>query len=129
MDMASQSVWFKVGAVCGAISVLLGAFGAHGLKSKVSSKSVETWNTAAHYQLVHSLVLLMVPMATNPDVSGGLFLAGIVFFSGSLYMLVLTGRGFPFGPMTPIGGLCHYQSLVSVVFAVPLENRITIFIK
>ena len=99
----SQSVWFKVGAVCGALSVLLGAFGAHGLKSRVPAKSVESWNTAAHYQLIHSLVLLVVPLSTNPNTSGSLFTAGIVLFSGSIYMLVLTGRGFPWGPMDSYG--------------------------
>eukprot|EP00959_Pyramimonas_sp_CCMP1952_P469519 9495076-Pyramimonas_sp.AAC.2 len=69
MSFVAQSSWFKVGAVCGALSVLLGAFGAHGLKSRpgMPQKSVDAWNTAAHYQLLHSLVLLVVPLAGQPN--------------------------------------------------------------
>mmetsp|Transcript_17558 Transcript_17558/g.38281 ORF Transcript_17558/g.38281 Transcript_17558/m.38281 type:complete len:120 (-) Transcript_17558:315-674(-) len=114
MFLASQSIWFKVGAICGALSVLLGAFGAHGLKSRVAAKSVDSWNTGAHYQLVHSAVLLLVPFSSSPNLSGSLFTAGIILFSGSIYMLVLTGRGFPWGPMTPIGGLLLTAGWVSL---------------
>ncbi|ETV75498.1 hypothetical protein H257_10327 [Aphanomyces astaci] len=102
---ASSSVWWKVGAVSGAAAVAFGAFGAHALQSRVHDpKRIKTWETAAHYQLVHSVALLAAPFARRPNVVGGLLTAGVVLFSGSLYTLVLTDQP-KFGMITPVGGL------------------------
>ena len=65
---------------------------------------VTTWTTGAHYQLVHSGILLLVPLCKRPKLAGCMLTAGIFLFSGSLYALVLTGNR-AFGPITPIGGL------------------------
>ena len=102
----SQSLWWKVGAVSGGVAILTGAFGAHGLKNKVSNHLLETWKTASSYHLVHSVLMCVaVPLARRPGLSGTLLASGMLLFSGSLYALVLTKQNSFYGPMTPIGGL------------------------
>ena len=89
--IAARSPWWKAGALFGATGVLLGAFGAHGLKSRippVDPKMLAAWNTAAQYQLVHSAALLAAPFARRPGLAGGLLGAGVLLFSGSLYAMV-----------------------------------------
>ncbi len=87
---------------------MLGAFGAHAIKDKVSSADLEIWKTGAHYHLVHSVALLA--LALN-DKKGSyrtvcwLWIIGITIFGGSLYALVGT-QVRVFGAITPIGGLC-----------------------
>jgi uncharacterized membrane protein YgdD (TMEM256/DUF423 family) len=103
--------WFAIGAWLGGLGVALGAFGAHGLKSRVSVEMLAVWETASRYQIVHALALLATASAcerwpgTFSNSAGWLFLAGIAVFSGSLYALALTGVR-AFGAITPIGGLC-----------------------
>ena len=69
-----------------------------------SGPMIQNWNTAAHYQLVHSVVMLAVPFCRKPKLAGGLFVAGTMLFSGSLYAMVLTDVR-KLGAITPIGGL------------------------
>ena len=97
------------GAILAGLSVMLGAFGAHALADRVSLEDIAIWNTAARYQMYHSLALLC--LAVIPHGGGEkwrywaalLFLLGSLVFSGSLYLLVLTGiRGL--GAVTPLGG-------------------------
>mmetsp|Transcript_44667 Transcript_44667/g.109001 ORF Transcript_44667/g.109001 Transcript_44667/m.109001 type:complete len:116 (+) Transcript_44667:52-399(+) len=100
----------KAAAASGALAIALGAFGAHGLKSKVDPAMLKTWETASHYHLAHSAALLA--MATNSSaltkraakVAPPLMVAGICLFSGSLYLMVLTNKK-ALGAITPIGGL------------------------
>ncbi len=96
---------FRIGAVSGAAAVLLGAFGAHALAKYTGQdpKSLKTWETAAHYHLVHSAALL-ASSGHRSKLPAGLFTGGIVLFSGSLYLLVLTQKKW-LGAITPIGGL------------------------
>lgn len=97
-------------AIAGFLGVALGAFGAHGLKAALEAGgSTETWKTAVLYQLVHAVALLA--LTGWRDASGatsgriaGLWVAGIVLFSGSLYWLALGGPRF-LGPVTPLGGV------------------------
>jgi len=102
--------WFIVGAIAGALGVVLGAFGAHGLKARVGPELLEVWETAARYQLVHALALLATAWAAErwpgppAAAAGWLFLVGIVIFSGSLYALVLSGVR-AWGAVTPLGGV------------------------
>ena len=103
--------WFAIGAWLGAAGVGLGAFGAHGLKARVSAEMIAVWETAAKYHLIHALALLATGWAcerwpgTWTSGAGWLFLAGIAIFSGSLYALARSGaRGL--GAITPLGGLC-----------------------
>ncbi|TGZ85047.1 DUF423-domain-containing protein [Ascodesmis nigricans] len=102
-------VFWTLGCLYGASSVALGAFGAHGLKKIISDPAkIRTWETAAHYQLIHSgALLLAVTAAPNNRPAQILFTVGMTLFSGSIYALVLDPQRFKFlGPVTPLGGLC-----------------------
>ncbi|KAF2869607.1 hypothetical protein BDV95DRAFT_523367, partial [Massariosphaeria phaeospora] len=103
--------FFALGCLSGATSVALGAFGAHGLKKHISDPAkLANWNTAAQYQLIHSLALsFAATLHPTPTLALSLFSAGITLFSGSLYVLVLDAQkrwGWVAGPATPVGGLC-----------------------
>ena len=98
-------------AMNGFLAVALGAFGSHGPGAGLGADLAATYQTAVQYHFYHSLALLGVallsaqfPAAALPKASGCLFLGGIVLFSGSLYLLTLTGIPW-FGAITPIGGL------------------------
>lgn len=97
------------GALNGALAVTLGAFGAHGLRERVSEQMLTTWETAAQYHFFHALALLIVGMLahqlneTTLLVPGWILLAGVTVFSGSLYLLVLTDQRW-LGAITPLGG-------------------------
>lgn len=97
-------------AVFGLTGVALGAFAAHGLKQRLSPAYLDIFQTGVHYQQIHALALLgvalLIPRAPSPLLiwSGGLFGLGILLFSGSLYLLTLTGVG-KLGIVTPLGGL------------------------
>lgn len=101
-------------ALAGFSGVALGAFGAHGLKSVLSAKMMNVWQTAVQYHLVHSVALLALTVGLmvlpNNETkiwlqrSALLMLAGLLLFSGSLYALALTDIR-PLGMMTPIGGI------------------------
>jgi uncharacterized membrane protein YgdD (TMEM256/DUF423 family) len=98
--------WLSVAAVNGALAVIAGAFAAHGLKGTLSPEMLETFKTGASYQLSHALAIGLASLV--PGARAGraawLFVIGIVLFSGSLYVLALTGvRGF--GIVTPFGGV------------------------
>jgi len=98
-----------LGALFAFLAVAIGAFGAHGLKAR-SAADLATFETGARYQMYHALALFVAAWAAarwpGPwvNVAGWLFVAGIVVFSGSLYMLVLSGQRW-LGAITPIGGL------------------------
>lgn len=99
-------------SINGALAVMLGAFGAHGLKDKVSENLLSAWQTGIQYHFIHVLALLglgimMMRLTTiSPllNVSAYLWMAGIILFSGSLYGLTLGGPNW-LGPITPLGGL------------------------
>ncbi|KAL2146403.1 hypothetical protein VTI28DRAFT_4156 [Corynascus sepedonium] len=115
-DTMSSTLLWKTGAVFGAAAVGLGAFGAHGLKKRISDPTkLANWSTAAQYQLVHSVALLV---ASNNPVAGALFTAGMTMFSGSLYALTLDTERFRFmGPVTPLGGLCLIGGWLALAFS------------
>lgn len=103
--------WLAVGSVLGGLGVALGAFGAHALRARVPAERLAVWQTATEYHLVHALALVAVglllrgaPSAAGAQAAGVSFSAGIVLFSGSLYLLVLTGQRW-LGAITPLGGL------------------------
>ena len=115
--MARQ--WFVLGGALGALGVALGAFGAHGLKSRVAPEMVAIWETAAKYHLIHALALLATAWACDrwpgawTSAAGWLFAAGIAIFSGSLYALVLTGAR-ALGAVTPLGGVAFIAGWISL---------------
>ncbi len=103
--------WLRTGSIIMFLGVALGAFGAHGLKGKISDEMMQNWHTAVEYHFVHGLGLLVVGWLSTlkPDVAmiravGWMFVVGIVLFSGSLYLMALTGER-KLGMITPFGGL------------------------
>jgi len=110
--------WIVAAALFGLTAVAAGAFGAHGLRARVSPEQVASWQTGAHYQLLHSVVLLALALygaggrPTGP--SPWLFAAGTTLFSGSIYALVL-GAPRWLGPVTPLGGLLLMAGWLSLL--------------
>ena len=101
-----------VGALAAFIGVALGAFGAHGLRSRVSSEMLAVFETGVRYHMYHAFAILIVALALARidgwliRAAGWLFTVGIVIFSGSLYALALSGATI-LGAVTPIGGLAY----------------------
>lgn len=93
------------GALLAAIGVLAGAFGAHALKTLVSPGDLLIWETAVRYQLFHALALLILGLQQRPQLllAGLVILPGVLVFSGSLYLLVLSDTRW-LGAVTPLGG-------------------------
>lgn len=105
-------VFIALASLSGFIAVALGAFGAHGLKNRLPADLMTVWQTAVQYQFWHTLALLGIGILlsqSRPEptkwltASGWLFAVGILVFSGSLYLLCLTGQRW-LGAITPIGG-------------------------
>jgi uncharacterized membrane protein YgdD (TMEM256/DUF423 family) len=97
----------RIAAILGFLGVALGAFGAHGLRNRVGPEMLEIWKTGVLYHLAHALALLAVaalgPRVGWPRAVAGLFVGGVLIFSGTLYAMVITGN-FWLGRITPIGG-------------------------
>ena len=106
----NKILWLRLIAISGALSVTFGAFGAHGLEDRLSASYLDTFNTAVRYQFLHTLALLgiiclpdhLVKLRTLHWVVIS-FTVGVLFFSGSLYLLVLFDIP-SLGMITPIGG-------------------------
>ena len=101
-----RSPQLLIAALTGASAVALGAFGAHALKDTLAVHgTTATWQTASLYHLVHAPVLLLLALHNpTPKRTLILFLAGLILFSGSLYLLCLT-HVKPLGAITPVGGI------------------------
>jgi len=119
-----QKFILVVGAVSCALTVAIGAFGAHALKSLLeANQRVETFNTAVQYQMFHSLALLIIGilMLNYPQkllsYAGWSHIAGVLLFSGSLYMLCLSGNT-KWGAVTPIGGVFFIVGWILLMMAV-----------
>lgn len=105
-------IFLTIAPVLAGLSVALGAFGAHALKERLSSRALEIFETGARYQMYHALALLLVAVLlqqleagqTLLTVAGSAFLVGIMLFCGSLYALSLTGIKW-LGAVAPLGGL------------------------
>ena len=104
------------------LGVAIGAFGAHGLKNVLSDPAKITFETAVRYQLIHGLALFIIGwlISRNPSslltASGWLFVTGIFLFSGSLYILCLSGVK-AWGAVTPLGGVCFLAGWLLLFFA------------
>jgi uncharacterized membrane protein YgdD (TMEM256/DUF423 family) len=114
--------WIVIGAVSAAIAVAAGAFGAHGLRARVGPDLLAVWETAARYHLVHALALVAVGQAAQAwrspalRAAGALFVLGTLLFSGSLYVLVLTGVR-ALGAITPVGGVAFIGAWLCLAWA------------
>jgi uncharacterized membrane protein YgdD (TMEM256/DUF423 family) len=108
-----------IAAIMGALSVALGAFGAHGLKAVLSPELLETYKTGILYHLIHSVVLLTLSINTkdNLKTSFYFFLVGIILFSFSLYIYALTGIT-AFAMITPIGGIALILGWLMIIVSI-----------
>jgi uncharacterized membrane protein YgdD (TMEM256/DUF423 family) len=110
--------WILVASFYGATAVILGAFGAHALKARLAPEQLASWQTAVQYHLVHALALLALALfaahsGRQVALPAWFFSLGIALFSGSIYLLVLTGQRW-LGPVTPLGGLCLIAGWISL---------------
>jgi uncharacterized membrane protein YgdD (TMEM256/DUF423 family) len=119
-------------SLLGMLAVVLGAFGAHGVKPKISLEEMQTWQTAVDYHFYHVFALLFLSTFSRVrsrliNISYWFFTVGIVLFSGSLYILAakslldLTQISF-IGPITPVGGLCFIIGWTALLLAA-IRNR------
>ena len=103
-------LWLLLSAFAGFTGVALGAFAAHGLKHRLTPEYLAVFQTGTHYQLIHALALFGVGLLALHmpgrlvNLAGGAFAVGILLFSGSLYLLTLSGIG-KLGVITPFGGV------------------------
>lgn len=113
-----------LGSLNMAIAIAFGAFGAHGLKEKVSNDMLANWNTGAHYHIIHAVALigiglLLAKLGQNGllvQTAGWLIMVGILLFSGSLYTMALTNVK-ALGAITPIGGLAFIIGWILVTIS------------
>ena len=116
-------LFFALGCVSAAIAVTLGAFGAHGLRGRLVPDMLMTFEIGVRYQMYHALGLLAVGLAlarwpsSALALAGWLFIAGTLVFSGTLYVLSLTGQRW-LGAVTPLGGAAFIAGWLALAWAV-----------
>ena len=125
--------FIKTAAIAGALSVMLGAFAAHGLKNLLSADNLQIFETAVRYQFYHVFALLAVGMLYKEfpgklmNWAGRFFIAGMILFSGSLYLLCYVKHNeIPLnwlGAVTPFGGAAFIAGWVFIFLAVIKKNR------
>ena len=122
--MTTAKFCLLAGTIAALTGVMLGAFGAHALRRAVSPDMLAIWHTGVEYQFYHALGLLtMGVLATQIGgktwlrVSGWLLVAGIILFSGSLYLLVLSGQRW-LGAITPLGGTAFIAGWATLAIGV-----------
>ncbi|MDX1639927.1 MAG: DUF423 domain-containing protein [Balneolaceae bacterium] len=123
-----DKLFLALGSINAGLAVLLGAFGAHGLKSRLSADLFDIFETAVQYHFYHALGLLAVgllaihyPESGYLRWSGWLMLAGIIIFSGSLYILSISGIRW-LGAITPIGGTAFIAAWILLTLAILKSN-------
>mgnify|MGYP006296499497 CR=1 FL=1 len=109
-------LFFRIACLLGALAVILGAFGAHGLEGKISPEQIRSYETGVRYHFIHTLALLLTALFYNQlnprwaGLAGAFFLAGVLLFSASIYLLstrsLLGIENWTWlGPITPLGGV------------------------
>ena len=120
------TIWVLMSSFFGALAVALGAFGAHGLKGRISDADLQIYDLAVRYQMYHALALLGVALVASHfeipalKFSGICFCIGILLFSGSLFTLVASGLRW-FGAVTPIGGVALIIGWITLGWAVAFK--------
>ncbi len=122
--------WSAAASLLLALAVALGAFGAHGLKDRLDAYSISVWEKAVFYHFIHALGMLIVsilPRAgllapSRANLVGWLLLAGILLFSGSLYVLAVSGVKM-LGAVTPFGGLSFIAAWVVLAFSIVRDGK------
>jgi len=116
-----MKTWIVFGSILTGLAILLGAFGAHALKSRISPEDLAIFETGIRYHIYHSIGLILIGLLgfyfphNLIDIPAKLFLLGISIFSGSLYLLVLTNTRW-LGAITPIGGICYMIGWLLLAF-------------
>ena len=116
-------LFFILGSLSAFLAVALGAFAAHGLKEKLEPEMLNIFEVGVRYQMYHALALLGVAWASTRwpgnsiNAAGWLFIAGTIIFSGSLYLLSLTGFRW-LGAITPVGGLAFLVGWIILAWGV-----------
>jgi uncharacterized membrane protein YgdD (TMEM256/DUF423 family) len=120
----TAKLFLILGGINAALVVMLGAFGAHGLKAKLTAEMLAVYQTGVHYHLFHALGLLAVGLVASQIAdsvwlkwSGWLMLVGIILFSGSLYVLSVSGLRW-LGMVTPFGGVAFIAAWIVFVIAI-----------
>ena len=105
--MNDKKKWVIISAVSGFIAVAIGAFGAHGLKNKISLEMMEVYKTGVLYQFIHTIILMILSLTDfiKSSYASIFFLTGIILFSFSLYIYSISGI-ILFAMITPVGGVC-----------------------
>ena len=115
--------------IFGGLAVGLGAFGAHALEAMLAQRGrTDTWDLAVQYQMIHGLALLFIGIMLKENqksfsIAASLITAGVVCFSGSLYVLCLTDITFPLVLITPFGGVLLIAGWVAMLFGVIQNYR------
>ncbi len=122
-------LFLLLGSINAFLAVALGAFGAHGLEEKLSAKMLQVYQTGVHYHMIHALGIILIAILSDKltqtalvSWSGWLMFAGIVLFSGSLYVLSISGIKV-LGAITPLGGLAFLAAWVLLVVAALKETN------
>ncbi len=120
----TAKLFLILGGINAALVVMLGAFGAHGLKAKLTAEMLAVYQTGVHYHLFHALGLLAIGIVATQIAdsvwlkwSGWLMLLGIILFSGSLYVLSVSGLRW-LGMVTPFGGVAFIAAWIVFVIAI-----------
>jgi uncharacterized membrane protein YgdD (TMEM256/DUF423 family) len=114
--------WIRTAAVFGFLAVALGAFGAHALRERLPERMLAAYNTGVLYQLVHAVALFALALyarATSAQITlpASLFALGMVLFSGSLYLMAVSGWT-RLGIVTPFGGLAMLGGWGTLIWAI-----------
>src|SRR5213080_1684065 len=118
---AGMNVWLLIAAINGFLAVAAGAFGAHALQGRLDAHALQVFETGARYQMYHALAMGLAALAmrgaavTLATAAAAFFLAGIVLFSGSLFLLALTGTR-EFGVVTPFGGAAFLVGWIALAW-------------
>ena len=118
-----MKIFLILGSLNAFLAVALGAFGAHGLEGKLSERMLDVYKTGVQYHMIHAIGLILIALLSNHlsqtsfiGWAGWLMFLGIVLFSGSLYVLSMTGIGV-FGAITPLGGVSFLVAWLLVMIA------------
>jgi uncharacterized membrane protein YgdD (TMEM256/DUF423 family) len=120
--MNSERLFLALGAISSFVGVAAGAFGAHGLKSRLSAEMLVIFETGVRYQMYHAFALFFVAWANSRfpgsllTTAGWLFVVGTILFSGSLYLLSLTETRW-LGAITPLGGVAFLSGWLCLAWA------------
>jgi len=117
--MNDKKLWIIISAISGFTAVAIGAFGAHGVREKLSAEMIEVYKTGVFYQFIHTIVLLILSLTSffNTKISSIFFLLGIILFSFSLYIYSTSGERI-FAMITPLGGLCFLIGWILIIVEV-----------